>query len=98
MTFALSFTEVAKQELKGLKNSPHLEKRYKAVVKALGFLSQNPRHPGLQTHKYTSLRGPEGEEVFEAYAEQNTPGAWRIFFFYGPGKREITVEAIVPHP
>lgn len=98
MTFALSFAESAAEGLKELKHSPHLKKRYSAVTKALKFLGENPRHPGLQTHKFTSLEGPHGEEVFEAYAEQNTPAAYRIFFFYGPRNREITILAITPHP
>ena len=98
MTFALVFTSTAKESLISLKKSHSLEKHYKAVVKALETLAQNPRHPSLQTHKFTSLKGPLGEEVFEAYAEQNTPTAYRIFFFYGPKKREITVVALIPHP
>jgi hypothetical protein len=54
-------------------------------------------HPGLKTHKFSSLSGPSGEEIFEAYAENNTPAAYRIFWFYGPGKKEITIIAITPH-
>ncbi len=96
--FDFVFTDPAKEALKKLKHSPDLEKRYKAVKKALNFLSQNPKHPGLQTHKFFSLQGPGGEDVFEAYAEQNTPAAYRIFFFYGPGKKEITVFTITSHP
>jgi hypothetical protein len=42
--------------------------------------------------------GPNGEEVFEAYAENNTPGAYRIFWVYGPGKDVITILAITAHP
>jgi hypothetical protein len=80
-----------------LKNEPHLEKRCKAVVKALRFLMDNPRHPSLQTHVYSSLKGPYGEKVFEAYAEQNTPAAYRIFFYCGKIKGEIVILAITPH-
>ena len=98
MTFTLHLTHTAKESLKTLKHSPHLEKRYKAVAKTLHLLSQNPRHPGLQTHKYHSLEGPDKEEIFEAYAEQDTPSAYRVFFFYGPQRGEITIFAITPHP
>ncbi len=52
-----------------LANAPSLLKRFKAVRKALGYLESNPRHPGLNTHKFSSLQGPFGEEIFEAYAE-----------------------------
>jgi hypothetical protein len=98
MKFIIHFTEEAKEKLKELKNKPHLMKRYKAVVKALGFLQADPRHPGLKTHEFSSFNGPGGEKIFEAYAENNTPGAYRVFFFYGPARGEITVFTILPHP
>jgi hypothetical protein len=98
MSFFLSFTPGAKQSLKELKNSPHLEKRFKAVSKALKYLAKDPRHPSLQTHPYFSLFGPDGEKVFEAYAEQDTPAAYRVFFYYGRNRGEIVVFAITPHP
>lgn len=96
--FDLLFTDQANADLDGLENDPALAKRLKAVRKALGYLQTNPRHPGLNTHKYTSLSGPIGEEVFEAYAENNTPAAYRIFWYYGPDKQQITILAITPHP
>jgi hypothetical protein len=97
MNFFLSFTLTAKVNLKELKYSKHLEKRFKAVSKNLEFLQKNPRHPSLQTHEFTSLKGPNNEKVFEAYAEQNTPAAYRIFFYYGQRKGEIVILAVVPH-
>lgn len=69
---------------------------YKAVAKTISLLS-NPRHTGLQTHEYTSLVHPLGK-VFEAYAQHRTASAYRLFWCYGPGKREITIIAITPHP
>ena len=98
MKFFLSFTPSAKAALRELKNSPHLEKRFKAVSKTLKFLQGNPRHPSLQTHQFSSFKGPGGEKVFEAYAEQDTPAAYRIFFFYGKARGEIVIVAITPHP
>ena len=98
MSFSLSFTPTAKTALKKLKEDAGLEKKYRAVEKALRFLSANPRHSGLQTQRYFSLLGPNKEKVFEAYAEQNTSGAYRIFFYYGPSKGEIIIFAITPHP
>ena len=98
MKFILNFTPTAKKTLKRLKNDPGLKRHYKSVIKALKFLNENPRHPSLQTHLYYSIGGPNGEKVFEAYAEQKTPAAYRIFFYYGPGKKEITIFAITPHP
>lgn len=58
----------------------------------------NLKHPLLNTHKYDEIKGPSGEAVFESYAQNNTPGAYRIFWCYGLGKKEITVIAITPHP
>ena len=98
MKYILKFTPSAIETLKQLKHSPSLNKRFKAVSKALKFLSENPRHPGLHTHEYTSLFGPANEKVFEAYAEQNTPAAYRVFFYYGKIRGEIVVFAITPHP
>jgi hypothetical protein len=74
------------------------QKRLKAVNKTLGQLQINPRHPGLNTHEYTSLSGPNDEKVFEAYAENRTPAAFRVFWCYGPKKDEITIVAITAHP
>lgn len=96
--FEIFLTNQAKEQLHRLKTDKGLSKRYKAVKKAIHFLSQNPKHPGLQTHKFTTLRGPKNEEIFEAYAEQSTPAAYRIFWYYGPHKNQITIIAITPHP
>ena len=96
--FRLEFTKEAKENLEALKDNPALDKRYKSVLKALAFLSTNPKHSGLNSHKYNSKQGPNKEEIFEVYAENNTPGAYRIFWFYGPGKNVITILAITPHP
>ncbi|MFM8454857.1 MAG: hypothetical protein ACKOAD_07900 [Gammaproteobacteria bacterium] len=98
MPFNLFFTEKADASLTNLEQNPALVKRLKAVRKTLGYLETNPRHPSLNTHKYSSIKGPNGEEIFEAYAENNTPGAYRIFWYYGPNKDEITILTISPHP
>jgi hypothetical protein len=98
MTFKLSFTEEADKNLDDLEKDAGLTKRLKAVRKALGYLETNPRHPGLHAHKFTALTGPGSEEIFEAYAESKTPAAYRIFWYYGPQKSEITIVAITPHP
>jgi len=98
MRFYLSFTPTATANLKELKSLSHLAKQFKAVTKALHYLAENPRHPGLQTHEFSSFAGPHGEKVFEAYAQQDTPAAYRIFFFYGHRRGEIVIVAITPHP
>lgn len=98
MKFHLHFTDEAAKQLKKLEKSKSLQKRYKAVLKTLAFLENNPKHPSLNTHKYSSLQGHNGEEIFEAYAENKTPAAYRIFWHYGPQKTFITIIAITAHP
>jgi hypothetical protein len=98
MHFELVFTAEADANLSALEQDPSKKKRLKAVLKALGYLETNPRHPGLNTHKYESLSKEYGIEIFEAYAENKTPQAYRMFWHYGPGKRTITIIAITPHP
>ena len=97
MKFPLRFTSRALKDLEELRRDAGLRKRLKSVRKALGLLETNPTHPSLQTHKFQSLQGPDGEPVFEAYAENRTPAAYRIFFYYG-SNREIVIIAITPHP
>jgi hypothetical protein len=64
----------------------------------LGFLETNLRHPSLNTHEFRSLKGPNGEKFFEAYAQQKTPGAYQVFWYYDPERGMITIVAITPHP
>ena len=77
-----------------------VEGLFKQVHKTLELLAQNPRHPGLHTHAYDSIPNPinAGQKVFEAYAQNKTPGAYRVFWAYGPAKKQITIIAITPHP
>lgn len=96
MTFQLTFTPEAGSVLNALKAGK--DPKLKKVRKALGLLETNPRHPGLATHEFTSLTGPAGEKVFEAYVENRTPGAWRIFWYYGPEPGMIRVLNITRHP
>ena len=69
--------------------------KWKRVNKALRLLKADPRHPGLNCHKWDILKGkgPRGEDIWTAYVENNTPGAWRLFFVYSaqdPGLIEVT--------
>lgn len=101
----LRFTDEACKQLSALERNPSKSGLLKQVRKTLGLLETNPMHPGLKTHEYQSLTGAKGERIWEAYAQNNTPGAYRIFFHYGPdeylGKRRVpvlTIIAITPHP
>ena len=96
--FDLIPARIAEKQLAELAADRGKAKAYKAVRKTLGLLQSNPRHPSLQTHEYATLKGPNGEKVFEAYAENKTAAAFRIFWYYGPKKGEITIVAITQHP
>jgi len=96
--FELEWTPEATRAYDKLKSDASLKKRYKAVKKTIQFLAINPRHNSLQTHEWESVKGPEGEKVYEAYAERNTPAAYRVFWYYGPSRKVITILTITPHP
>lgn len=95
----------AHEELRRLARSRQDAGLYAQVKKTIEFLAENPRHPSLKTHKFKSLRGPDGQDVFEAYVQNRAPGAYRVFFLYGPDRSEgevrisvLTILAITPHP
>ena len=71
---------------------------YKLMGKAMRLLSQNPRHPGLQTHEISALTARYGMKVWQSYLENNTPAAGRIFWVYGPDTGAITIIGLEPHP
>jgi hypothetical protein len=96
----LSFTPVAVAQLVKLAEDHGTSVQRKAVHKALGKLEENPRNHGLQTHKLKGMKCPHNGDLFEAYAQNRTPGAYRIFFCYmpPPDRDTIQIVAIVPHP
>jgi hypothetical protein len=96
--FELQWTIEASRTYNLLKGNASEKKRYQAVKKTINLLAMNPRHNSLQTHEYMSLKGPDGEKVFVAYAEQKTPAAYRVFWYYGPSQGVITIFAITSHP
>ncbi len=91
---------VAARKKKAKSKSSKDEGLFKQVHKTIELLKNNPKHPGLKTHEYDSIANPfDGKKkVFEAYAQNNAPGAYRVFWSYGPGPKEITIIAIKPHP
>lgn len=101
----LRFTHEADAQLRELGVNLAKKGLHRQVLKTLGLLELNTRRPGLNTHEYQSLTGANGERVWEAYAQNETPGAYRVFFHYGPdegsGEERIavlTVVSITPHP
>ncbi len=93
--FKVDLTDEARRVLLELKKSDL--KRAKKVAKALQILREfGPDYPGFKTHKNDSVPGPFGE-TWQAYLENHTPSAWRMFFCYGPGRGVITVFLFAPH-
>ena len=96
--FNLRYTNEAAAVLEDLAKPRHRAK-YRKALKALRLLRDvGPAHPGLSSHKYHSLTGPNGEDVWESCVEIRTPGAWRIWWIYGPDADTITVVTLGPHP
>jgi len=102
----LRFTLEVDKQLTAIENDPSLRAVLKQLGRTLGYLETNLRAKSLQTHEYQSLTRRYGIKVFEAYVQQKTPAAYRVFWHYGPdevrkdGKRipVITIIAITPHP
>lgn len=91
---------LANRQAKKRKKISKAEGLFKQVHKAIKLLREDPRHPGLQTREFHSIPHPfqKNGKVFEAYAQNKTPGAYRVFWCYGPDRGEITIIAITPHP
>ena len=98
--FSLRFTSESLDILREIESQSANVGLEKQIKKALGYLQINPRHPSLQTHVFHSIENPfdPKNKVFEAYAQNRTPGAYRIFWCYGPQKKDITILAITSHP
>ena len=71
---------------------------FKKWVKAMGYLRDNPRHPSLKTHDIEAISQRVGFKVWQSYLENKKSGARRMFWAYGPNRKEITILAIEPHP
>jgi hypothetical protein len=105
MNRKLTFTPTADAQLTALENNPAEAGTLKQVRKTLKFLEADPRHKSLHTHEWSSQGGANGERLWEAYAQNNTPGAYRVFFHHGPDEVDgekrapvLTIVAITPHP
>ena len=95
--FTLVFTDEADSVLRDLRQ-PALRAKLKKTQKGLRLLRDiGPRHPGLHSHRYESMTGPNGEEVWESYLENQTPSAWRVFWIYSEPDTLIIL-TLGPHP
>lgn len=96
MPYELYFASEAEETLRELERMD--AQKLKKVRRALGLLSLNPRHPGLNSHKMVSVKAPGNKPVWESYVENSTPSAWRIFWHYGKEPGAITIFRISAHP
>ena len=102
----LRFKPIAEEQLNRIKHDPALKGVRKQVRKTLGYLETDLQAKSLQTHEFESLTRRYGKRIFEAYVQQKTPGAYRVFWHYGPDEIDkrgnripiITVVAMTPHP
>ena len=95
--FRLVFTDEADSILREL-GQPAYRVKLKKAQKGLRLLRDvGPRHPGLNSHRYESMVGPNGEEVWESYLENQTPSAWRVFWIHSRPDT-LTILTLGPHP
>jgi hypothetical protein len=102
----LRFTPTADEKLSKLENTPSLKGVLKQVRKTLAYLETNLEAKSLQTHPHHSLSRRYRVRVFQSSVQQDTPGAYRTFWHYGPDETNdkgiripiITVLDITPHP
>ena len=105
MNYKLRFTPTADEQLSRIEKDPAAQGLLKQVRKTLGYLETDLHAKSLQTHEYYSLTRRYGQKTFEAYVQQKTPAAYRIFWHYGPDEKDpigkriptITIIAITRH-
>lgn len=105
MAYELRFAPAAAEVLAALANGGNATlAKLRKVRKALGMLQADPTYPGLHSHLYQHFPGLEKGKVWDSYVENRTPGAWRIYWMYGPNEVRsgkeisvITVLVIGPH-
>ncbi|MPZ79336.1 MAG: hypothetical protein GEV28_02655 [Actinophytocola sp.] len=97
--FELLFSDEANKVLDDLEAKNQYAPKLRKVNKALDLLEQaGPSYPGLRSHAYHSVPGPDGATLWESYVENKTPSAWRIWWIYGPDDGQLSVVTIGPHP
>ena len=74
------------------------EELYQKWGSTLKKLSADPFYPSLMTHEIPPLSKRYGIRVWQSYLENKRSGARRMYWVYGPGKQEITVIGLEPHP
>lgn len=94
----MDFWNNLKERVKSGEAGKNEQKLYRQIGKAMVLLSENPRHPGLNSHEIAALTARYGMKVWESYLENKVPAAGRIFWVYGPDRGDITIIGLEPHP
>lgn len=90
---------MADGELTALERDPKRAGRWRAVRKTLGLLEHDPHAAAVHTYEYRSLRGANGEKVYESYVEPpTTAAAHRVFWHHGPKDGYLTILAVTGAP
>jgi hypothetical protein len=80
-------TVFANRKKQSQTKSSKIEGLFKQIYKTINLLKSNPR---LHIHAYDSIPHPYDpkQKVFEAYIQNNTAAAYRIFWCYGPNQKQ----------
>lgn len=81
---------VRKKIEKELKSKPHKKEKVNNALEILR--NHGPEYPFLRTHTFHGIRNPK---TYTSYAENNTPGAWRILWHWE--NSYIAIDSIGPH-
>ncbi|MFN8790085.1 MAG: hypothetical protein ACK5Y2_01365 [Bdellovibrionales bacterium] len=90
-------TTEAESQIEKIMRDPAKVGLQKQLKKSFGYLSNNPHHPGLNSHPMPAFEDVYGVKVFSSYVQNKTPQAYRILWSYGPKSSQITVLAVIPH-
>jgi hypothetical protein len=97
MPFQLTITPEAKAQIQSIMDDAAKSGLQKQLKKAFGYLSANPKHPGLNSHPLSGAEKALGVKVWTSYVQNRTPQAHRILWTYGKKKDEIVILAVIPH-
>jgi hypothetical protein len=96
--FRLQLTPECKAQLSAVSANPQREGLEFQIKAAITKLLHDPKYKGLNTHRFQALSEKYQCDVWESYVQNNTPGAWRLFWRYGPDEKDITLLLVTPHP
>ena len=68
------------------------------INRVLSYLKLDPNYHRLKTHEIADLSRKHSRKIYCSYVEEEIPKAYRMLWAFGPGKEEISVLWIGPHP